>query len=125
VQELRFASAFSGPFQTIVGAFYSDSTRPRDYEWNTPGFAATTGSPNDLILSFIDSRKATEEAVFGDVSYDILPNLKATAGVRWYRDIATFHQFTNGAFYGFIPTTYLAPSTTRAASPPGIFWNTK
>jgi iron complex outermembrane receptor protein len=118
VQELRFASAFSGPFQTIVGAFYSDSTRPRDYEWNTPGFAAATGSPSDLILSFIDSRKATEEAVYGDVSYDITAKLKATAGVRWYRDIATFHQFTNGAFYGFNPTTYIAPSTTESGFTP-------
>ncbi len=68
VQELRFASTFSGPFQTIVGAFYSESTRPRDYEWNAPGFAAATDSPSNLILAFIDSRKATEEAVFGDVS---------------------------------------------------------
>ena len=118
VQELRFASTFSGPFQTIFGGFYSDSTRPRDYEWNTPGFGAATGSPSNLILSFIDSRKATEEAVFGDVSYDILSNLKATAGVRWYRDIATFHQFTNGAFYGFTPSTYLAPSTTVSGFTP-------
>ena len=64
----------------ILGGFYSDSTRPRDYEWNTPGLGAATGSPSNLILSFIDSREATEEAVFGDVSYDMLPNLKATAG---------------------------------------------
>ena len=118
VQELRFASTFSGPFQTILGGFYSESTRPRNYEWNTPGFGAATGSPSDLILSFIDSRKATEEAVFGDVSYDILPNLKATAGVRWFRDIATFHQYTNGAFYGFTPSTYLAPSTTESGFTP-------
>jgi iron complex outermembrane receptor protein len=118
VQELRFASTFSGPFQMIFGGFYSDSTRPRDYEWNTPGFAAATASPNDLILSFIDSRKATEDAVYGDASYDILPNLKATAGVRWFRDIATFHQFTNGAFYFFTPSTYLAPSTTQSGFTP-------
>jgi outer membrane receptor protein involved in Fe transport len=118
VQELRFASAFSGPFQTILGAFYSESTRPRDYEWNTPGFKEATDSPSDLILSFIDSRKATEEAVYGDASYDILPNLKATAGVRWFRDIATFHQFTDGAFYGFNPSTYLAPSTTESGFTP-------
>jgi hypothetical protein len=55
VQELRFASSFSGPFQMILGGFYSQSTRPRDYEWNTPGFGAATGSPSNLILSFIDS----------------------------------------------------------------------
>ncbi len=102
----------------IFGGFYSDSTRPRDYEWNTPGFAEATGSPSNLILSFIDSREATEEAIFGDVSYDILPNLKATVGVRWFRDIATFHQFTDGAFYGFTPTTYVAPSTTESGFTP-------
>ncbi len=118
VQELRFASTFSGPFQMIFGGFYSDSTRPRDYEWNTPGFAEATGSPSNLILSFIDSREATEEAIFGDVSYDILPNLKATVGVRWFRDTATFHQFTDGAFYGFTPTTYVAPSTTESGFTP-------
>jgi iron complex outermembrane recepter protein len=118
VQELRFASTFSGPFQMIFGGFYSDSTRPRDYEWNTPGFADATGSPSNLILSFIDSREATEEAIFGDVSYDILPNLKATVGVRWFRDTATFHQFTDGAFYGFSPTTYVAPSTTESGFTP-------
>jgi len=118
VQELRFASTFSGPFQMIFGGFYSDSTRPRDYEWNTPGFGAATGSPGDLILSFIDSRKATEDAVYGDASYDILPNLKATVGVRWFRDVATFNQFTNGAFYFFTPSTYLAPSTTESGLTP-------
>jgi iron complex outermembrane recepter protein len=117
-QELRFASTFSGPFQTMVGAFYSDSTRPRDYEWNTPGFAAATASLSNLKLSFIDSRKATEEAAYGDVSYDITSNLKATAGVRWYREIATFHQFTNGAFYGFNRSTYIAPSTTESGFTP-------
>ena len=115
VQELRFASTFSGPFQMIFGGFYSDSTRPRDYEWNTPGFAEATASPSNLILSFVDSREATEEAIFGDVSYDLLPNLKATVGVRWFRDTATFHQFTDGAFYGFSPTTYVGGQQHRTA----------
>jgi outer membrane receptor protein involved in Fe transport len=117
-QEVRFASTFSGPFQLILGGFYSDSTRPRDYEWSAQGLTQALGTPNDLVLSFIDSRGAKEEAVYGDASYEILPNLKATAGLRWFRDSATFHQYTAGAFYGFAATTYDAPSTSESGVTP-------
>jgi iron complex outermembrane recepter protein len=112
-QELRFASDFSGPFQVVLGGFYSNSTRPRDYEWVTPGIGAVIGAPSDLLLTFIDSRQAIEYAVFGDLSYNILPNLKATVGLRWFRDTATFTQFTNGIFFGSVPSPYSAPAVTE------------
>lgn len=112
-QELRFASDFSGPLQVVLGGFYSNSTRPRDYEWVTPGIGAVIGAPSDLLLTFIDSRQAIEYAVFGDLSYNILPNLKATVGLRWFRDTATFTQFTNGIFFGSVPSPYSAPAVTE------------
>jgi iron complex outermembrane recepter protein len=105
-QEVRFASTFHGPFQMLVGGFYSDSTRPRNYEWTAQELK---GVPNANVLTFIDSREAKEKAIFGDVSYDILSNLKATVGVRWFEDDATFTQYTNGLFYGNVGTTYNAP----------------
>src|SRR5215472_8175967 len=110
-QEVRFASTFQGPFQILVGGFYSDSTRPRDYEWSAPGLGAqlVPPAPNDNVLSFVDSREAKEKALFGDVSYDILKNLKATVGLRWFEDDATFNQYTNGIFYGSVGSTYVAP----------------
>ena len=114
-QEVRFASTFQGPFQILVGGFYSDSTRPRDYEWTAQDLG---GVPNANILSFIDSREYKEKAIFGDASYDILKNLKATVGVRWYEDDDTFTQYTNGAFYGNVGTTYLAPPTSESGFTP-------
>ena len=116
-QEVRFASSFKGPLQLLVGGFYSDSTRPRDYEWTAPG-AAPVYASTDLMLTFIDSRNAKEYALFGDASYDLLSNLKATVGVRWFRDTATFHQFTNGFFFGGVPTTYLTPSVSESGFTP-------
>jgi outer membrane receptor protein involved in Fe transport len=116
-QEVRFASSFQGPFQLLVGGFYSNSTRPRDYEWTAPG-AAPVYTPTDLLLTFIDSRNAKEYALFGDASYDVLSNLKATVGIRWFRDTATFNQFTNGFFFGNAPSTYLAPSTSESGFTP-------
>jgi outer membrane receptor protein involved in Fe transport len=117
-QELRFASTFAGPFQLIVGGFYSASTRPRDYEWTGEGLGAATGTSSDLALAFIDSRHAGEYAAFGDASYDILSNLKATVGVRWFRDTATFNQFTNGLFFGGVPSIYTsAPTSEKGFTP--------
>jgi iron complex outermembrane recepter protein len=114
-QEVRFASTFQGPFQILVGGFYSDSTRPRDYEWTGQGLF---GDPNANILSFIDSREAKEKALFGDASFEILKNLKATVGVRWFQDDATFNQYTNGIFYGNVGSTYVAPSTSESGFTP-------
>jgi len=117
-QEVRFVSTFHGPFQLLAGGFYSDSTRPRDYEWTSTGLGAAIGAPNDNVLSFVDSRTAKEKALFGDVSYDILKNLKATVGVRWFEDDATFTQYTNGIFYGSVGSTYNAPSTSESGFTP-------
>jgi len=117
-QEVRFASTFQGPFQILVGGFYSDSTRPRDYEWTAPGLGAQIGAPNDNVLSFIDSREYKEKAIFGDASFEILKNLKATVGLRWYEDDDTFTQYTNGIFYGSVGSTYLAPPTSESGFTP-------
>jgi outer membrane receptor protein involved in Fe transport len=116
-QEVRFSSTFQGPVQVLVGGFYSDSTRPRDYEWTAPGLPAAI-SPSDLLLSFIDSREAKEYALFGDASYQLLPSLKATVGVRWFRDTATFHQLTDGLFFGGAPTIYDAPQSSESGFTP-------
>jgi outer membrane receptor protein involved in Fe transport len=117
-EEVRFASSFQGPFQILVGGFYSDSTRPRDYEWTGQGLGAATGTGSDLALSFVDSREAKEDALFGDGSYEITKSFKATVGVRWFKDTATFRQYTNGLFFGGVPSIYNAPSTSESGFTP-------
>jgi iron complex outermembrane recepter protein len=117
-QEVRFASSFHGPLQMVLGGFYSDGTRPRDYEWTGKGLGAAVGFPSDLALTFIDSREAKGYAAFGDASYDLLRDLKATVGLRWFRNTATFTQFTNGLFFGGVPSTYVAASTTESGVTP-------
>ena len=114
-QEVRFASTFRGPFQLLVGGFYSDSVRPRDYEWTAQELF---GVANANILTFIDKREFKEKALFGDASLDITSNLKATVGVRWFEDDDTFHQYTNGVFYGNVGSTYDAPPTSESGFTP-------
>jgi outer membrane receptor protein involved in Fe transport len=117
-QEVRFASAFSGPLQVLVGVFYSHSTESRNFHLSSPGLTAATGYPNDLVLALVSQREYSEYAAYTDVSYKLLSNLTATIGARAYRDTADFSQSTNGLFYGGAPHSYVAPPASQSGFTP-------
>lgn len=114
-QELRLASDYDGPFQWLLGAFYSDVKRDYRQRLPTPGYDAFTdatlgagtsaavangfpaNSPFNSDLPF----DIKQFAVFGEVSYDITEQLTFTAGGRYYdfkesRVITTGGLFANG-----------------------------
>jgi iron complex outermembrane recepter protein len=111
-QEARFASTFSGPLQLIAGGFYSRTTEGRNFQLISSGLMQATGYPSDLVLALLSQRQYSEYAAYSDVSYNVLPNLTATVGLRAYRDTATFNQFSNGLFYGGAPRSAVAPPTS-------------
>ena len=117
-QEVRFASTFSGPLQLILGGFYSRSTESRNFQLVSSGLMRATGYPSDLVLALMSQRQYSEYAAFSDLSYNVLSNLIATIGVRWYRDTATFNQSTNGLFYGGAPRTYASTPTSDSGFTP-------
>lgn len=97
-QELRLASTGEGPFQWVLGAFYSQVDRLYEQALPTPGYDAVTdavlgagtvaATRNGFTLpdSPYNSRvpyEITQKAVFGEASYE-LGRLTATAGVRYY-----------------------------------------
>lgn len=97
-QELRFASTGSGPFQWLVGGFYSDTDRKYAQRLPTPGYDAVTdatlgagtsaavsngfaaNSPYNADIPY----KLKQLAVFGELSYELAAGLTATAGGRYY-----------------------------------------
>ena len=113
VQEIRFASTLSGPLQFVVGAFYSDfhgrvpfaSLYPPS---QVPGLddATTGGVPNNpdgipnLVFAQDFHTDIKEPAAFGELSYDITPALKATAGLRWYQVKTTSEGYEEGLAVG-------------------------
>jgi len=113
VEEIRFASALSGPLQFVVGAFYSDfhgrvpfaSLYPPS---EVPGLddATTGGVPNNpdgipnLVFAQDFHTDIQEPAVFGELSYDITSALKATVGLRWYQVKTTSEGFEEGLAVG-------------------------
>ena len=106
-QEVRLASAAPGPFQWLVGAFYSDVDRTYAQRLPTPGydayadarFCTTTPSTCALGISAITANgypanspynsdlpyNIRQWALFTEESYDVTSRLTLTAGARYYQ----------------------------------------
>ncbi|MFL6720914.1 MAG: TonB-dependent receptor, partial [Sphingomonas sp.] len=125
-QEVRLSSTSSGPFQWVIGGFYSDGTRDYSQTLPTPGYdvfvnaflaADCAATPADckspgVPLTSVDlangfalnspynaaySLKSTQTALFGEGSYQ-LGQFKLTAGGRWYNFKET-RKFRNGGIF--------------------------
>lgn len=118
--ELRISTPKSDRLRAIGGVFYQRQTDRNLAAFTIPGLGGipdspVTGvnSPNLPLLS--DAIYATnletierDLAVFGEVAYDILPNLTLTGGLRGYY----YHNTTNGfsGFAGNAQTSYCYPT---------------
>ncbi len=111
-QELRLASSGDGPFQWLIGAFYSDVDRLYAQRLPTPGYdvavdarfgagtsaAVANGFPLDSPYNADLPYDIKQSAVFGEASYDITEQLTATAGLRYF-DFKEVRSFTSGGLF--------------------------
>ncbi len=111
-QELRIGSNGDGPFQWVLGGFYSDTDRRYSQTLPTPGYDAFTdavlgagtsaavangfgpNSPYNAVLPY-DIRQT---ALFGEISYDFTDRFTVTAGGRYY-DFSEERRFTSGGLF--------------------------
>ena len=111
-QEVRLSSTGDGPFQWVVGGFYSDIDRFYRQRLPTPGYDAATdatlgagtsaavangfgpNSPYNSDLPY-DIRQT---AVFGEASYDLTDRFTLTAGGRYY-DFSEERRFVSGGLF--------------------------
>ncbi len=81
-EELRLTSTTPGPFQWLVGYFYQDLYSEWD-EWVlAPQASALFGGPNLYVDH--QPQTITQNAEFGEVSWNFTPDLKGTVGLRHY-----------------------------------------
>jgi len=86
-QELRFSSAFSGPFQIVTGLYFSHGKFNYYYPPNiVPGLDAAFGGAfgTDLVYVSTAPGKQTEKAAYAEASLEIIDGLTATAGLRGF-----------------------------------------
>ncbi len=93
VQEFRFTSAFTGPFQITLGAFYQKA--------NT-----LTQIPPNLIdgigdfYNYRSQNRTTEKAVYGEAHLNLTDKLQAIAGLRYFRNVVSLSVNQGGAAVG-------------------------
>ncbi|WP_262693555.1 TonB-dependent receptor [Kordiimonas aquimaris] len=115
-QEVRFSSNGDGPFQWLVGGFYSDTDRFYQQTLPTPGYDAVTdavlgaGTSEAVALGvgptdspfFSELPYSLEQyAAFAELTYDLTDRLQITAGGRYYdysetRSVTQVGLFGNG-----------------------------
>ncbi|WP_284734394.1 TonB-dependent receptor [Sphingosinicella terrae] len=94
-QELRLTSSAPGPLRWMVGAYYLDADR---FISSTTGFDSGTGiarveraprpatADNPTLSFFGDDNRNRNYAVFGNLAYDILPQLEASLALRYDKE---------------------------------------
>lgn len=95
-QEVRLVSKHDGPFDWIVGGFYSKNETVGSSSEFTPGYDTyainvlgfdafgLVDRPDDLEYFSQSNSELTETAIFGELGYDITDRLNVTVGARWY-----------------------------------------
>ncbi len=86
-QEIRLVSTHKGPLSWIVGGFYNEFDRVATSAEFTPlyaEFAGLVNRPDDLEFFDQDLERTVEQALFGEVAYDITDRLTLTLGGRYY-----------------------------------------
>ncbi len=89
-EELRFASKGDGKLKWVGGAYYSNFSATWKFDGVTANPSAYmdlgTFAPATTTQWFIarSPTKLAQYAVFGEATYDITSQLKATLGLRWY-----------------------------------------
>jgi outer membrane receptor protein involved in Fe transport len=82
--EVRFASDFDGPLQILVGAFGQKEKRFYRSSWPTVDAGGLVTDASRLLLDRTVDTEIRERALFGEVSYQIVPDLTFTAGGRLF-----------------------------------------
>ncbi|MDJ0751747.1 MAG: TonB-dependent receptor [Woeseiaceae bacterium] len=86
-QELRLVSTSDGPLNWIVGAFYNRNEYDALSSEFTPGYGEFAGfrtDLNDLEYFEADRTKLTEQAIYGEIGYEISDRWNVTLGARFY-----------------------------------------
>lgn len=104
-EELRLTSAGASRLKWLVGFFYSDYKYHQTQSYAGGGIEGIFGTPNLILL--LDDDHLKQKALFGEVSYNITQQLKATVGLRRY----SYNQDGGITLSGALaPTLY--PTTT-------------
>ena len=118
--ELRVASPSDGRFRFVAGVFWQDQDNDIQERYRVDGLAdvlSVTGWEDTIWLTR-QQRQDQDQAVFGEMSYDITDRLTATAGMRFFEvdnSLRGFFGFSDG--YSSNPTYGEGACNTQSLPP--------
>jgi len=98
-EEVRLTSTGDSKFQWLAGYFYADFTSDWDSYVTQPGALPLFGTENDFTQ--LQPTKIIQNSFFGELSYQLTPQLKATAGLRRY----SYDSSVTTTFSGWLSST--------------------
>jgi outer membrane receptor protein involved in Fe transport len=101
-EELRLASNGTGALQWLVGGYYSQFRSQFQQIANDPAWVPVVGFSN--LINETQPQHIRQAAFFGNLSYQISPEFKATAGLRYYNYHSTMSVYDTGLFASGDPT---------------------
>lgn len=102
-QELRFSSSFKGPVQIVTGLFYNNlRTNQISPPITLPGLDAAAGGAfgTDFLYQKEWPTSQKDYAVYGEVSWTIIPSLTAILGARAFKNETISSITGDGIVYG-------------------------
>jgi iron complex outermembrane receptor protein len=117
-QEVRIVSKPNGPLNYVAGVYYLDTGYRFNISARALGASQITPAipglllPEECYLCVNFDYPTTQKAVFGELSYEFLPGLKATVGAR-YNDLK---QSSSRTDLGFTPLTQPPSNTSSSAT---------
>jgi outer membrane receptor protein involved in Fe transport len=109
-EEIRLASTGDGRFQWLAGFFYDDVASTTEQYSVDPDAVPALGIAT--LFHELVAQTFEQKAVFGEASYQILPTVKFTAGLRYYDFDNTFNT-TEYGFFGPYGTLQPGSSVTN------------
>lgn len=84
--EVRFVSRHEGPLSWVLGGFYNENKYQSDYAERIPNHPWVDPDTNPEALEYVSyiTSKVTEKAVFGEATFQIIPQWQVTAGTRYF-----------------------------------------
>jgi iron complex outermembrane receptor protein len=102
--ELRFTSPADKRLRVVAGLFYQRQEHNIEQNYIIPGLADALTVPGTNDVWFTKQLRVDRDyAAFGELSFDITPQLTATAGGRWYKfdnSLVGFFGFGEGYAFG-------------------------
>ena len=103
-QEIRLTSSLDGPWEFLVGLYHEEKKTGFDSSnlFGGSDLSLNRFAPNEIFIGRrIDRRKLDQQAVFGELSYNISDEVKLTLGARVFdydREFSITRQNADGSF---------------------------